>query len=358
MPARSRSRTPTRRPTLDGYALVVPGLEDLAAAEIAAAGAEVTEVLEPRDRRASIVLFRAADLAPMLRCGLLEDVFVAVASDPALGTRPPSLASATLTRATIERALLAHHAVRPKRAGRSFRVVARMSGRHRFRREDIERAWERALGRLLTHWVVRRPATLELWVHVVEDRLLAGIRLSGDDLAQRSWKIAHLPASLKPTIARAMVLLSEPRYGDIVLDPMCGAGTLLRESMDAGRCRLVAGGDIAGDALEAARTNAGRQAALARWDATRLPARTASVDVVLTNPPFGRRHAVVAGIDKLYARMLREAARVLKPGGRCVVLTGEPTALSRALPDTLRVRAKRRIVVRGLTVTAYVMMRA
>ncbi len=55
---------------------------------------------------------------------------------------------------------------------------------------------------------------------------------------------------------------------------------------------------------------------------------------------------------------MREAARVLRPDGRCVVLTGEPELLVRALPPPLRVASKRRILLRGLAVTAFVMVRA
>ena len=78
---------------------------------------------------------------------------------------------------------------------------------------------------------------------------------------------------------------------------------------------------------------------------------------MITNPPYGRQHEAANGLDRLYARSLREAARVLKLGGRCVVLTGEPQVLSRALPTTLRVRAKRRLLLRGLPVVAFVLVR-
>ena len=159
-------------------------------------------------------------------------------------------------------------------------------------------------------------------------------------------------------MARALVLLSEPRPDDVVLDPMCGAGTILRERTDAGGARMVLGGDVDAGAVAAARVNAGRKPSLARWDATRLPLRDRCVDVVITNPPYGRQHEALAGIDRLYARAMREAARVLRPDGRCVVLTGEPDVLLRALPPPLRVRSKRRLLLRGLPVTAFVMVRA
>jgi 23S rRNA G2445 N2-methylase RlmL len=343
-----------------GYALTVPGLEDLASGELQRAGAHVTAVLKGFDRRDSIVEFTASSLDRPLRAGLLEDVFHLLLDAPTpQGKAAPKRLADLLDRASFERALAVHHAVRPKKGGRSYKVVARVAGRHSFRREDVQHAFEQAMARLLPRWTqASGAAAVELWAHVVGERTLAGLRVSGDELASRRYKRAHLAASLKPTVARALVLLSEPQPNDVVLDPMCGAGTILRERADAGRARTVLGGDVDAEALAAARVNAGRQPSLARWDATRLPLRDRCVDVVITNPPYGRQHEALPGIERLYARAMREAARVLRPDGRCVVLTGEPDVLLRALPPPLRVRSKRRILLRGLPVTAFVMVRA
>jgi hypothetical protein len=51
-------------------------------------------------------------------------------------------------------------------------------------------------------------------------------------------------------------------------------------------------------------------------------------------------------------------ARVLRPGGRGVELPGEPAALARAVPQVMRVVSKRRLLLRGLAVTAFVIERA
>jgi tRNA (guanine6-N2)-methyltransferase len=341
------------------YALVVQGLEPLVERELLAAGATPRRTFARFDRRESLITFDARDLAPVMATGLLEDVFHVVLDVPTeRGRGGASRTLRQIERTAFERALREHHALNPRTRGRSYRVVARMSGRHAFRREDVEVALARTIGGLLPRWVATRdPAAIEVWAHVIGDRTIAGVRLSTDELAQRRYKRAHLPASLKPTVAPALVLLAGVGARDVVVDPMAGAGTLLRERAECGRARLIAGGDSDPEALAAARTNVRRVAALLRWDATRMPLAPASVDAVITNPPYGRQHEAVAGLDRLYRGVARDVARMLRPGGRCVVLTGEPRVLLDALPASLRVREKHRLLVRGLSVTALVMVR-
>ena len=341
------------------YAQIVPGLEEIATAELRGAGAQVTETLAGFDKRDSILLFRAADLDAVMNCGTLEDVFELVLdTSTGFGRAAVKRLARAMERETVERALLTHNSLRLGKHGRSYRVVARVAGKHLFLREHVEAAFASGLDGLLAKWIpATGKASLELWVQVIGERTLAGIRLSDDTLAQRTYKKAHLPASLKPTVARALVLMAELKPDETVLDPMCGAGTILREAAETVRGLTLLGGDNDAEALDAARINTGKQASLELWDAARLPLPDASVDAVITNPPYGRQHEAIPGLGKLYRQSMREAARVLRPGGRCIVLTGEPRELSEALPKSLRIRSKRRILLRGLPVMAFAIVR-
>ena len=203
------------------YALVVPGLEDLAAAELERNGARVRETLARFDKRDSLLVFTASDVTPLRRCSLVEDVFAVLLDAPTPPARSgPKQLAAKLDRADLERAMLAHRSFGPKRKGRSFRIVGRLAGRQQFRREDINMPFAKAIGVMLPHWVPAPDGALEIWVHVIGERTIVGLRLSGDEFAQRSYKRAHLPASLKPTVARALVTLSAPGPGDVVIDPL------------------------------------------------------------------------------------------------------------------------------------------
>jgi demethylmenaquinone methyltransferase/2-methoxy-6-polyprenyl-1,4-benzoquinol methylase len=106
---------------------------------------------------------------------------------------------------------------------------------------------------------------------------------------------------------RAAIAAAQLHRGDLVVDVGCGTGDLATLAA-AGGARAV-GVDFAPAMLARAR---GRGAALVRGDAAALPLRRACADAVTCG--FALRNVVE--IDAVLA----EAARVLRPGGRLVLL--------------------------------------
>src|SRR5262249_15362212 len=70
---------------------------------------------------------------------------------------------------------------------------------------------------------------------------------------------------------------------------------------------------------------------LARWDGTRLPLADQSVDRIVSNPPFGKQVGEPEDIGPLYRQMAREYDRILRPGGRAVLLVGDAPLLRDAV---------------------------
>ncbi|GIW78281.1 MAG: hypothetical protein KatS3mg105_0088 [Gemmatales bacterium] len=118
-----------------------------------------------------------------------------------------------------------------------------------------------------------------------------------------------------------------------MLDPMCGAGTILAEARQAQPKVRLMGGDLDRRALRAASLNLRRMTPflLARWDATRLPLPDSCVDAIVSNPPFGKQLGEPDDIKMLYHRMVIEYNRVLKPEGRVVLLVADRGALMSAV---------------------------
>jgi hypothetical protein len=70
------------------------------------------------------------------------------------------------------------------------------------------------------------------------------------------------------------------------------------------------------------------------WDATAMPLRSGVADAVVCDPPFGMSHKMRHGAHLIYTLLVAEAARVLRTGGRVVVLTPCRAPLTQALADT------------------------
>ncbi|XP_023234421.1 THUMP domain-containing protein 3-like [Centruroides sculpturatus] len=69
-----------------------------------------------------------------------------------------------------------------------------------------------------------------------------------------------------------------------------------------------------------------------QWDACSLPLRNSSVDVFVTDLPFGKRMGSKFDNRKLYPSLLNEMARVCKnKNGRAVLLTQDKKTMSQEL---------------------------
>lgn len=241
-----------------------------------------------------------------------------------------------------------------KPAGGTFRVIARSVGKQKFMRRDVGRAVADAVRDSWPgNWrMVEDDADVEVWATLVDQELLCAVRLSDASMRQRG-KARHLPASLRPALAGAIVALTEPERDDVFLDPMAGAGTILAERAAAGPFAEIHGGDVSPEAVAAMQENLrGVKGRIytSRWDARRLPMEDGSVDKVAVNLPFGKQVGDPEKLPALYRDVLAEIARVLRPGGRLVALAGDARALDAARNATaraLRSGPRHRVIVLG-----------
>jgi len=321
------------------FALVIPGLEEVAEEEI-------TKDLRGQVKRTGrgIVVFRPPEVdASLLHLRTAEDVFLLGWGTDQLTYRAEDLDRIrrwTAREVDWDRLLRLHHQVRPKPKGKpTYHLVAQMTGVHGYRRVDARKALAEGLaGKLPASWRhAEEKAAVEVWLTINGATAVCGLRLSDRTMRHRSYKREHLPASLRPTLAAAMVRLAEVRPNQTVLDPMCGAGTILAEVLEAGRNAKgggirVLGGDLDLTALRAAAANVRRlgRAFLARWDARRLPLADQSVDRLVSNPPFGKQLGRPEDIGPLYRQMVAEYHRVLGPWARAVLLVSDLGALKEA----------------------------
>jgi len=310
------------------------------------AAEEIETVLSGQVKRtaAGLVVFRVPQIDPgVLQLRTVEDVFLFAWGTDKLSYRASDLKRIrawTAHEVDWDRLLLLHHAIRPKPKGKpSFHLVTQMTGEHGYRRTDARKALTEGLaGKLPASWrLAEENAAVEIWLTIHEATAVCGLRLSDRTMRHRSYKLEHLPASLRPTVAAAMARLAQIKARQVVLDPMCGAGTILAEVLELARAegmRLATlwGGDLEANALRAAGPNLRRlgHVLLARWDAQTLPLPDRSVDRIVCNPPFGKQLSLPEDIGPLYRHFLRECDRVLRPNGRAVLLASDQAALKDA----------------------------
>jgi tRNA (guanine6-N2)-methyltransferase len=343
------------------YAVVLPGLEAIAAEEITRdLGGDV------KKSERGLVTFRVDEIGPeLLKLRTVEDVFLLAWGTDSLTYKAADLKQIrhwTAKEADWPRFLKLHHAIHPKPKGKpTFRLVSQMTGTHAYRRIDAAKAMADGLaGVFPASWrPAEENAAVEVWLTIHGAIGVCGLRLSDRTMRHRTWKTEHLPASLRPTMAAAMVRLAGAGPGDVVLDPMCGAGTILGEQIELSKLRKagrisVLGGDNDMNAIRAAGANLRRvgPAVLAQWNTARLPLSSGSIDRIISNPPFGKQLASPEEIGPLYRTLARECDRVLKFGGRAVFLVSEMDALRDALrPLKWQPQRQLRVVVLGQPAT-------
>ena len=344
-----------------------PGFESIAWSEIASRvpGAREQAHRQVSDR-AGLSIFSAAGPEPLraLRCP--EDIFALAGYGHGLSSESEALGRIrALAREApfVEEALLARVSFQPaSRAGRRlrFRVIARQVGEHEYRRVDLKRAIELGIEERRDHtWRLdEEAADVEFWVTQIGGELLIAVRLSDEHMRHRDYKIAHRPGSLRPSVAAAMAWLSEPREDDIVLDPFCGAGTVLIERAQLARYKNLIGSDRDPGAIRAARENIGPRykpiELYEDWDAGSLPLADASVTKIVTNLPWGIKHGSHGANRRLYGDWIAELNRVLAPKGKMVLLTAE-WRLMRDLADRGKLSVDRmtRVTVLGAQASLY-----
>lgn len=243
------------------YAQTMPGVEEIAWLEIRdrLRGAHFQRYLFAREQNGIVVFDYAGPAQDLLRLRTTEDVFSQIAyHDDLTRLRRDLRLLGELVEKSEGVGQMVNDYLRIRRfsAPPTFRVISRQYGKFEYTRKELTATLWRSLKARYPRWTpVADDAQVEFWANLLGSQFLLGARLSDRTMRHRFERKVELPASLRPSVAAAMVLLTEPGPDDIFLDPMCGSGTILYERMQAGPYGRVLGGDIDPERVDAARKN-------------------------------------------------------------------------------------------------------
>ncbi|KAI9274582.1 putative RNA methylase family UPF0020-domain-containing protein [Phascolomyces articulosus] len=165
--------------------------------------------------------------------------------------------------------------------------------------------------------------------------LLMGVTLKTKDTKYRNRQFFG-KTSLNPCIAYCLAQVANPSPGQVVLDMCCGTGTIPIEGASCFPNVFWIGSEVHETTLcEKAKGNvqyAGvHNVELMLGDGRSLCFRDGSVDVVLTDWPWGIREGSFSTVQKLYPKFMKQIGRVLRSKGKAYIVTQGHKLFNRVL---------------------------
>ncbi|XP_016851482.2 tRNA (guanine(6)-N2)-methyltransferase THUMP3 isoform X3 [Anolis carolinensis] len=229
-----------------------------------------------------------------------------------------------------------------------FRVTCNRAGdKHSFKSNEAARDFGGAVQDFFQWKADMTNFDVEVLLNIHNNEVVVGIALTEESLHRRN--ITHFgPTTLRSTLAYGMLRLCDPQPADIIIDPMCGTGAIpIEGAAEWPNCYHIAG-DNNPQAVKRTANNissllkqirskessisAGKPIDSIQWDSCSLPLRTGSVDVIVTDMPFGKRIGSKKKNWDLYPSCLMEMGRICRPKtGRAVLLTQDRKCFAKAL---------------------------
>ncbi|XP_068730111.1 tRNA (guanine(6)-N2)-methyltransferase THUMP3-like isoform X2 [Montipora capricornis] len=189
---------------------------------------------------------------------------------------------------------------------------------------------------------------VEVLLNIVESNVVIGVALTKESRGKRN--IAHFgPTTLKSSIAYCMLKLANIQTGEVICDPMCGGGSIPIEAvLNWPTCVHLCGDNhelAPPRTLANVRSAAGQEQNkwktppldVYQWNVCNLPLKSNSVDVFISDLPFGKKSGSKHENWKLYPEALQEMARVCCAGsGRAVLLTQDKRVMGQVLNKTVQ----------------------
>ena len=243
----------------------------------------------------------------------------------------------------------------------SFAVRSERIGIHEYTSMDLSRVLGDVVIDIISKKYSKRPQVnlrapdVIVYAFLRENKLVIGIQYTGPwSLHRRSYRIYDHPAALKPTLATAMLYLVGTKDKSIIVDPMCGGGTIPIEAALLHEDAYILGLDINPVHIKGSMKNAVAAGVFHRtifrvWDARKLHELGLDIDYVVTNPPYGIRYGSPTAIKRLYRKFIFSLEKALAVNGKVAIITTEYAYLHKIIEySQLKIVHERTVAHGGL----------
>ena len=238
---------------------------------------------------------------------------------------------------------------------------------------------ERLKEKYNTSWFEETGPDFTIQISILQDIAQLTIDTSGSGLHKRGYRLQAGQAAIKETLAAALVQLSFWNKDRLLIDPMCGSGTILIEAamlarkiapglkkefasefwpnlpnniwlqareaahdaIDRDSHIIIYGYDIDNDMISASKANAKRAGVKRDIIFSQRDIRELWIDqqygIVISNPPYGIKLAELQDLNQIYISMHKTFRK--KKGWSVYILTADkkfPDYFKRATPDRVR----------------------
>ncbi|XP_056419346.1 THUMP domain-containing protein 2 isoform X2 [Hyla sarda] len=209
----------------------------------------------------------------------------------------------------------------------TFRVSCRCSGVYTktMTAQDIGRVIGASLSKQFGWKPDLRQPMLEVFVHLNDMYSVVGFPILRQPLSNRDYIQS---TGLRATTAWAMASVAEISAAKYVLDPMCGVGTILLEAAMEWPHTSFLGIDKSEVQLKHALDNVKKagvmnSVAFLKGSVLDLPVLSESMDVIISDIPFGKKFTCSKDMKELLPDIIRQMERVLCIGGVLVLLLSQ-----------------------------------